>query len=104
MNISHPSVDIPGCSILYRPHLVRHPASGKYILYANFVGPKGYGGNAVYVAPTPEGPFTLANSQMNIFRLCPGPAASKPCGPAQGGAGDFDVFVDDDGAGYIVYR
>mmetsp|Transcript_3805 Transcript_3805/g.5771 ORF Transcript_3805/g.5771 Transcript_3805/m.5771 type:complete len:245 (+) Transcript_3805:284-1018(+) len=40
---------------------------------------------------------------MNITRLCPGPAASKPCGTAQGGAGDFDVFVDTDGAGYLIY-
>lgn len=41
---------------------------------------------------------------MNLGRLCPGPAASAPCGAAQGGAGDFDVFVDPaDGAAYVVY-
>jgi hypothetical protein len=43
---------------------------------------------------------------MNLSRLCPGPAAAAPCGAAQGGAGDFDVFVDPndpEGTAYVIY-
>eukprot|EP01079_Euglenida_sp_SAG-EU17-18_P001658 gene1658-2867_t len=105
------------------PAPVYNPTTSLYTLFVNYVRKDGsYGGNAVYTAKAPEGPFTLANPVMNLARLCPGPAASKPCGPAQrcflehptptgmpcallsrGGAGDFDVFVDSDGSGYIVY-
>ena len=96
---------LPDCKILYRPHLVLNPNTGLYTLFVNYVRQSGgYGGYAVYTATAPDGPFTLRNPVMNVTRLCPGPSASAPCGEAQGGAGDFDVFVDEtDGAGYIVY-
>ena len=97
---------LPGCKILYRPHLVYNPTTALWVLFVNYVAPGGhYGGNAVYSAPSPEGPFTLRTRQMALSRLCPGPANpdGKSCGAAQGGCGDFDVFVDDDGRGYIVY-
>ena len=106
---AHCASDIPDCGILYRPHLVEAPASSAsgshYLLYVNYVRASGgYGGNAVFGAPHPAGPFSLLNPVMNLGRLCPGPAASRPCGKAQGGAGDFDVFVDpQDGVGYIAY-
>ena len=103
---AHCATDLPGCGILYRPHLVQHPTTGIFLLYVNYVrsGDGGYGGNAVFEANQPEGPFTLVNPAMNISRLCPGPEALRPCGAAQGGAGDYDVFVDPaDGAAYIVY-
>jgi len=57
----------------------------------------------VLTAGAPQGPFTLQTVKVNVSRQCPGPAASEPCGPMQGGVGGFDVFVDDDGEGYIVY-
>ena len=106
--------ELPDCKVMYRPHLVRHPRSGAFVLFVNYVRTDGsYGGNAVYTsggagsaggAGSPEGPFALANPTMNLTRLCPGPAAAAPCGEAQGGAGDFDVFVDPaDGAAYIIY-
>jgi hypothetical protein len=107
---AHCATDVPDCAILYRPHLVQAPeqatdAAARFLLYVNYVRKGGgYGGNAVFGAAHPAGPFTLLNPTMNLARLCPGPAASAPCGGAQGGAGDFDVFVDPaDGAGYIVY-
>ena len=102
---AHCGSDIPDCGILYRPHLVQHPVSKQFLLYVNYVRKDGgYGGNAVFSAKQPEGPFKLVNPVMNLARLCPGPASAEPCGKAQGGAGDFDVFVDPaDGAGYIVY-
>ena len=98
--------ELPGCKVLYRPHLVFNPNTNLWVLFVNYVGESGhYGGNAVYSAATPEGPFTLRTQQMALSRLCPGPRipAGSSCGAAQGGCGDFDVFVDDDGKGYIVY-
>jgi beta-xylosidase len=98
--------ELPGCKILYRPHLVFNPNTNLWVLFVNYVSNGGgYGGNAVYSAPSPEGPFTLRTRQMALSRLCPGPANpdGSACGAAQGGCGDFDVFVDDDGKGYIVY-
>ena len=102
---AHCATDVPNCGILYRPHLVQHPTSMDFLLYVNYVRKDGgYGGNAVFRAERPEGPFSLVNPVMNLSRLCPGPAAMEPCGETQGGAGDFDVFVDPaDGAAYIAY-
>lgn len=131
--------ELPGCSILYRPHLVFNPTTEKYVLFVNYVGSdgEGYKGNgtvhtkrhaltfflarslarphtitkfrlpytaAVYVADNPDGPFILKNPSMNLSRLCPSATSGPDCGAAQGGCGDFDVFVDPkDGAGYIAY-
>lgn len=101
------ATEIPNCKILYRPHLVYNPVTKLYVLFVNYVGKDGgYGGNAVFTAARPAGPFTLQTPQMNLARLCPGPAvpAGQTCGPAQGGCGDFDILVDPaDGAGYIIY-
>ena len=95
---------LTGCGVLYRPHLVHNPNTDEYVLFVNYVGSDGgYKGYAVYAAASPEGPFALRNPQMNVTRLCPGPAATGTCGEAQGGCGDFDVFVDDDGQAYIIY-
>ena len=55
----------------------------------------------MYIADSPEGPFHLENPSMNLSRLC---SHDEVCGAAQGGCGDFDIFVDPrDGAGYIAY-
>ena len=95
--------ELPGCSILYRPHLVWNTQTEKYVLFVNYVGSTSgeYKGNAVYIADSPEGPFHLENPSMNLSRLC---SHDEVCGAAQGGCGDFDIFVDPkDGAGYIAY-
>lgn len=101
------ATDVPNCSVMYRPHLVYNPSTRLYVLFVNYVATGGqYGGNAVFTAPHPAGPFILRTPQMALARQCPGPAIphGQPCGPGQGGAGDFDVVVDPaDGAGYIVY-
>ena len=59
---------------------MQHPRTGRFLLYVNYVRKDGgYGGNAVFEAALPEGPFELKNPVMNLGRLCPGPAASdKP--------------------------
>eukprot|EP00051_Salpingoeca_urceolata_P032757 m.17217 g.17217 ORF g.17217 m.17217 type:complete len:416 (+) comp5416_c0_seq2:753-2000(+) len=98
---------LPDCSIMYRPHLVYNPNTKLYVLFYNYVASYGYAGYGVMTASSPAGPFTLINPKLNITRLCPGPVAKAPCGPAQGGAGDFDVFVDVTESGvaeaYLVY-
>lgn len=96
--------DLNDCGTIYRPHLVFNPTTLNYTLFVNFVRKSGgYGGFAVYTSASPEGPFDLRNPVMNISRLCPSQFVSAPCGPAQGGVGDFDVFVDDDNQGYVIY-
>eukprot|EP00656_Telonema_subtile_P004896 TRINITY_DN12233_c0_g1_i2.p1 TRINITY_DN12233_c0_g1~~TRINITY_DN12233_c0_g1_i2.p1 ORF type:complete len:432 (+),score=71.70 TRINITY_DN12233_c0_g1_i2:132-1427(+) len=104
---AHCATDIPNCHILYRPHLVYNPSTLRYVLFVNYVTKdNGYGGNAVFTADHPAGPFGLANPQMNLSRLCPGPyiPEGQKCGAAQGGCGDFDIIVDPkDNAAYIIY-
>ena len=104
---AHCATDIPNCKILYRPHLVYNPHTKLYVLFVNYVMKDGgYGGNAVFTAEAPQGPFALQNPQMNLTRLCPGPAipTGQKCGAAQGGCGDYDVVVDStDGSAWIIY-
>jgi len=45
---------------------------------------------AVATSESPVGPFKLRVNAVNVTR-------------GDGGGGDFDLFVDDDGAGYVVY-
>ena len=69
----HCATDVPDCGIMYRPHLVQHPRTGSFLLYVNYVRRDGgYGGNAVFEARSPVGPFVLRNPVMNLGRLCPG--------------------------------
>ncbi|MFC4038101.1 family 43 glycosylhydrolase [Dactylosporangium siamense] len=77
-----------GC---YRPHVVRNAATGQYVLWVNgYDNPSGY---RVLTSTDPAGPFT---------------EVAEPTLAVQGtGAGfnngDHDLFVDDDGTGYIAY-
>lgn len=79
---------LSNCGILYRPHLVFHPRSQRYLLYWNYVNKQGqYAGNGLAAAASPAGPFTLVAELIST---------TFP-------TGDFDVLVDDDGTGYIIY-
>jgi len=63
------------------------PTQRNMFLWFNVVS-----GSYVYVAATsdnPEGPFVVQNKQVNVSRGQQG--------------GDFDLFVDADGTGYVVY-
>jgi hypothetical protein len=81
-----------GC---YRPHVVRRPSDGRWVMWVNTHG--GGGTDSGYVAMTsltPGGPFT--------------PTATRPVlavDPADGGLehGDFDITLDATGTGWIVY-
>jgi len=68
--------------VVFRPHCVYNPKTSKYVLWWNF----GFTSNfAVAVADSPEGPFEMVTASVNIT------------------GGDFDILVDDDGTGYILY-
>lgn len=78
----------PNCGILYRPHLVWNPNTNLYVLFWNYVNKAGkYAGDAAATAKSPAGPFTIASPLINT---------TYP-------TGDFDVFVDKDGTGYMIY-
>jgi hypothetical protein len=79
---------MPNCGILYRPHLVYNPNTQLYVLFWNYVNKEGaYAGDAVATSTSPAGPFALANILINT---------TFP-------TGDYDVFVDSDGQGYMIY-
>ncbi|CAF4037472.1 unnamed protein product [Rotaria sp. Silwood2] len=92
--------------VVFRPHLVYNPNTKLYVLIWNYMRwnlPSLY---AVTIAETPSGPFRLVNPSLNVSR-------------GGGGKvyiivfihlinlfnflGDFDILVNDDGTGYIVY-
>lgn len=79
--------------IYYRPKVVVHPVSGLYILWVNMV-PRNFKPsfwNATYIvatSSTPEGPFEVKTWKVNTRFDSPG---------------DFSLFVDDDGSGYVAY-
>jgi hypothetical protein len=88
---------LPDCGILYRPHMVYNPNTKLYVVFYNYVTHSNTGSrNGVATSPHPAGPWTMANSMMKTAR---------PMLPTNhnGSVGDFDVFVDDDGAAYMVY-
>lgn len=84
--------------LYFRPHVIRHAASGKYILwflhYENFwrPGPEKPGPNicikGTATADRPEGPFTP--NEYGVQLSCEL-------------SGDHDLFVDDDGTAYIAH-
>lgn len=74
---------------LFRPSAVFNPTTHEYILWWNYVYPNGtYAGFAVATSSKPQGPFEQRRAQVNIAHLP---------------AGDFHLFVDDDGTGYVLY-
>ncbi|CAF0743942.1 unnamed protein product [Adineta steineri] len=75
--------------VVFRPHLVYNPKTKLYVLFWNYMRWNQPSLYAVGIAETPNGPFKLVNPALNVSR--------------GGSGGDFDVFVDDDGTGYIVY-
>lgn len=73
-----------GC---FRPHIIYNAQTGKYVLWFNAA----VSGNAyrVLTSDSPSGPFTNPVEPKNL---------SNPSW-----AGDFNLFADDNGVGYIVY-
>ena len=76
----------PDC-IYFRVHTVFNAQTMKYVMWANLNGNEN--DYAVGTSDTPEGPFTFVHG-IKAGRI-----------GAHGG--DFDIFVDDDGAAFLIY-
>lgn len=70
----------------YRPYVKFNHTTGKYVLWYN--ADNRYG---VAVSSRPEGPFAIYNPNV-------------PLKNSEQGGGDFGLFVDEDGSGYIGKR
>jgi hypothetical protein len=70
----------------YRPHVAYNAATRLYVLWVNtYEVPVHY---HVFTSPSPTGPF-IERSELPTLALS--------------GGGDMDLFVDDDGVGYLAY-
>ncbi len=79
-----------GC---FRPHVVFNRSTGKYVLWVNvYDRPVSY---YVLESDSPAGPFVERGSPTLAFNT------AGPSGKINNG--DENLFVDDDGTGYVVY-
>ncbi|MEM7625215.1 MAG: family 43 glycosylhydrolase [Planctomycetota bacterium] len=74
--------------VCYRPYVVFNPNTKKYVLWFNWYPVLWEGQFGVATSDTPTGPFTMVNPDAKV---------------AQPEPGDHNLFVDDDGAGYLIY-
>lgn len=74
--------------ILYRPHLVFNPNTELYVLWANILDRPRFQGYFAATSKNITGPFTVTVPEV--------PLARANCG-------DFDLHVDVDGTGYVIY-
>lgn len=101
-------------SILERPKVIYNKATRQWVMWVHSDGPTTPEMTSTYaraeagvaVSDSPNGPFRWIDS----YRLNRVPSDSVPwCGtssafdPAGGMARDMNLFVDDDGKGYIIY-
>jgi hypothetical protein len=77
-----------GC---YRPHVVYNARTERYVLWVN--GYDNRSGYHVFTSRHPAGPFE-EEAEPTLRHLGAGPGFNN---------GDFDLFVDADGSGYIAY-
>ncbi|WP_136054737.1 glycoside hydrolase [Microbacterium sp. K24] len=95
--------------IIERPKVIYNEKTGKWVMWAHMDGPSATSSaqyakaNAgVAVADSPFGPFRYIDS----YRLNSAPADADPVNNAPNNPGmarDMNLFVDDDGTGYIIY-
>jgi hypothetical protein len=78
--------------ILYRPHVVYSAQSRQWVLWANVHEIGVFQGYIAATAAHIAGPYTVAAPAVNLTRVL----ATNNCG-------DFDLWVDDDGAGWVIY-
>ena len=81
-------IDRPAEGVYYRPYVVYNPATRMYVLWFNWYPKLWEGQFASAVSETPEGPFRVVRPKIELVGSTPG---------------DHNLFVDDDGAGYVVY-
>lgn len=83
-------IKFPSAGVFYRPHVVYCEKTRKYVLWYNWYPSCCVdGGYAVATANRPEGPFVVQTVRAKVKY------ADSP--------GDFDLFTDKDGTGYIIY-
>lgn len=80
-------------AVLFSPKALYNARTKTYVLWMNFVPPYNY---AVATSPSPYGPFSVVSTTV---------ALSTQFGAMYNNSnvGDFSLFVDDDGAGYLLY-
>jgi hypothetical protein len=89
-----PAAQRPGNAIYFRPHLVRNPATGQWVLWVRYLpyrSPSLAQDATLYLvaaAAAPEGPYAIVNHNVTMF--WPNSA-------------DDNLYVAPDGAGYIVH-
>jgi len=79
--------------IYFRPKILYNKKSQLYVLWVNYMhypAPYHLGFYLTATSKTPEGPFTIQNKNVSMTQ--------KPAIYC-----DFDLMVDDDGKGYIIY-
>ncbi|MGR0318676.1 glycoside hydrolase [Agromyces sp. ZXT2-3] len=95
-------------AILERPKVIYNELTGKWVMWVHADGPSSTS-NALYakakagvaVSDSPFGPFRYIDSYRLHRAAADDPTNQAPDNP--GMARDMNLFVDDDGTGYIIY-
>jgi len=74
--------------VYYRPYVKYNRKTNKYVLWYNWYSKLWEGQYGVATADSPEGPFIIQNTNVEVKQPKPG---------------DHGLFVDDDGTGYLIY-
>ena len=77
--------------VYYRPHVIHDARRDRYVLWYNWYPKLWDGYFGVAVSDSPTGPFRIADTDVRVAHSALG-------------VGDFNLFVDDDGAGYLMYN
>lgn len=81
----------PPAGIYYRPHVIYHAKTKKYVLWYNWYPKLWEGKFGVAVSASPTGPFKIVNSDVKMFNSAEG-------------LGDLNLFTDEDGTAYLIYN
>ena len=90
--VFHSSGALPKDSSLFAPKTVFNPTTSTWVLWFNYIRMNDFGKSyyAVATSQEPSGPFTIVNPNVTTLAHMTD-------------NGDLNLFVDDDGAGYIIY-
>ena len=85
------AANLPAKSVLFNPKTVFNPRSRLWVLWFNYIVDGSFGRSfyACATSPTAAGPFKLVNRNVTSLQYSIN--------------GDQNLFVDDDGEGYIIY-
>jgi len=78
--------------ILFCPKVIYNPKTTMFVMWFNWITPDADFSGSWYAAATsssPLGPFTLVNSNISSLAFT--------------NTGDFNLYLDDDGQGYVIY-